>query len=267
MNDNISKTKRNDGFTLVELIVVIVILAILIGVTIGGIYRYVGQARINTDINNASTVDEVMSVAQTDEELYALSQELPSIKNYYIEWGSEDIPNSNLSFETSRLGSDSGLISVSHNNGYTVEDLGYGLYKINTPNLGSVLRGGFTLTDTSTASYERARERLNEIAMQIFTNGLPKSQSGATFLINCTIGGEVLNTRVILRDANDNVLYGSPDDESGSESSEERVNNTGFPDFFEQSTEWEWKLYGSEYLYDFAYDPDGPQGPGYYFIK
>ena len=42
--------KRNDkGFTLVELIVVIVILAILIGVTIGGVTGYVKQARKNTD--------------------------------------------------------------------------------------------------------------------------------------------------------------------------------------------------------------------------
>lgn len=30
--------KKNKGFTLVELIVVIVILAILVGVTVGGIY-------------------------------------------------------------------------------------------------------------------------------------------------------------------------------------------------------------------------------------
>ena len=45
--------KENKGFTLVELIVVIVILAILIGVTIGGIYQYVNKARINTDIHNA----------------------------------------------------------------------------------------------------------------------------------------------------------------------------------------------------------------------
>ena len=47
------RMKENKGFSLVELIVVIVILAILIGVTIGGIYAYVNKARINTDIHNA----------------------------------------------------------------------------------------------------------------------------------------------------------------------------------------------------------------------
>ena len=47
---------NNKGFTLVELIVVIVILAILIGVTIGGIYMYVGQSRVATDEGNASSI-------------------------------------------------------------------------------------------------------------------------------------------------------------------------------------------------------------------
>ena len=58
--------KKNNGFTLIELIVVIVIMAILIGVTIGGIYMYVGKAKLNTDINNAANVEEsVMACAMT----------------------------------------------------------------------------------------------------------------------------------------------------------------------------------------------------------
>ena len=43
MYQKIRKKNSNKGFTLVELIVVIVILAILIGVTIDGIYQYVNQ--------------------------------------------------------------------------------------------------------------------------------------------------------------------------------------------------------------------------------
>lgn len=58
--------KENKGFTLVELIVVIVILAILIGVTIGGVYGYVNKSRINTDINNASAITSTLSVLSTD---------------------------------------------------------------------------------------------------------------------------------------------------------------------------------------------------------
>ena len=58
--------KNNKGFSLVELIVVIVILAILIGVTIGGIYQYVNKSRINTDINNAASIQSVIATVATD---------------------------------------------------------------------------------------------------------------------------------------------------------------------------------------------------------
>lgn len=60
------KENKNKGFTLVELIVVIVILAILVGVTIGGIYGYVNKSRINTDINNASAIQSTCAVLGTD---------------------------------------------------------------------------------------------------------------------------------------------------------------------------------------------------------
>ena len=64
------KSKKDKGFTLVELIVVIVILAILIGVTIGGIYMYVGQSRENTDVNNASSITSVCGTANADQAVY-----------------------------------------------------------------------------------------------------------------------------------------------------------------------------------------------------
>ena len=61
--------KNNKGFSLVELIVVIVILAILIGVTIGGIYQYVNKSRLNTDVNNASSITSALSVLSTNKDL------------------------------------------------------------------------------------------------------------------------------------------------------------------------------------------------------
>lgn len=52
------QVEKNKGFTLAELIVVIVILAILVGVTIGGIYKWVGKARKNTDIQNCKQLQD-----------------------------------------------------------------------------------------------------------------------------------------------------------------------------------------------------------------
>lgn len=63
------KENKNKGFTLVELIVVIVILAILIGVTIGGVYTYVNKSRINTDINNASSIQSVCATLGTNKDV------------------------------------------------------------------------------------------------------------------------------------------------------------------------------------------------------
>ena len=63
------RKKDNDGFTLVELIVVIVILAILIGVTITGITSWINKARINTDINNASALNKSLGCLSTKPEV------------------------------------------------------------------------------------------------------------------------------------------------------------------------------------------------------
>ena len=66
--------KHNKGFTLVELIIVIVVLAILIGVTIGGIYMYVGKSRINTDINNTKAMYDALVTMQGDSDVVSWSR-------------------------------------------------------------------------------------------------------------------------------------------------------------------------------------------------
>lgn len=66
-----NQMSAHKGFTLVELIVVIVILAILVGVTIGGIYMYVGKSKVNTDKNNASSIVSVCGTANADETVYS----------------------------------------------------------------------------------------------------------------------------------------------------------------------------------------------------
>ena len=61
------KTRKNKAFTLVELIVVVVIIAILIGVTIKGIYGYVTSSKRNTDVANAAAMQDALSSLALDD--------------------------------------------------------------------------------------------------------------------------------------------------------------------------------------------------------
>ena len=65
-----NRAKSNKGFTLVELIVVIVILAILIGVSVSGYSKYIGQSKLNTDIQNAETIRAAVVNAQAETGVY-----------------------------------------------------------------------------------------------------------------------------------------------------------------------------------------------------
>ena len=64
--NNLNKVNNNKGFSLVELIFVIVILALLIGVTIGSIYRSDNQSRVTMDIDNASSIQSIIAPVDTD---------------------------------------------------------------------------------------------------------------------------------------------------------------------------------------------------------
>lgn len=61
MNNMLRKNiQKNKGFTLIELIVTIVILAVLIGVTIGGIFSYVQDARKNKGVYIANQLETAL---------------------------------------------------------------------------------------------------------------------------------------------------------------------------------------------------------------
>lgn len=88
MRDKVkSMRKEEEGFSLVELIVVIVILAILIGVTIGGVYKYVNQSRVNTDVNNAATIQSTVSTLAVDKDIYTWASKSTS-KDAVVTWTS-----------------------------------------------------------------------------------------------------------------------------------------------------------------------------------
>ena len=182
--------KRNNGFTLVELIVVIVILAILVGVTIGGIYMYVGKARVNTDINNAVTMEETMSLIQTDEDLYKASLGMDTNELYTISWsGGEDYTKA----------------------GNIVLQLDTSTGKIDDKD------GGLIAVDST--STER-KDIINAFANKVFTNGLPDSKIGGTFYLVVSVTDSSITSNVFLNDESGNQVYPeSSDDDNNSSSS------------------------------------------------
>lgn len=88
----VKRLKKNKGFTLVELVVVIVILAILVGVTISGIFIYVRQSRIATDLDTASAIQSACSVLEVDEDVIDTIQVRGTAK---ITW-SEHVENKDI---------------------------------------------------------------------------------------------------------------------------------------------------------------------------
>ena len=64
------KQKNNKGFSLVELIIVIAILAVLVGVLAPQLIKYVEKSREATDIQNADSIATAVKTYYSDKETY-----------------------------------------------------------------------------------------------------------------------------------------------------------------------------------------------------
>lgn len=73
MKKLLQKRKNNKGFSLVELIVVVAIMAVLIGVLVPTLVRNVEKSKKQKDISTVEEVRNQLTIALADEKYSALS--------------------------------------------------------------------------------------------------------------------------------------------------------------------------------------------------
>lgn len=91
--------KDNKGFSLVELIIVIAIMAVLVGLLAPQYLKYVNNSKVSTDISNGQEVATVFNVAFADSVVTTADSPISSIDTA---WGLSmtDFPDSKLTPDT-----------------------------------------------------------------------------------------------------------------------------------------------------------------------
>ena len=158
--------RNNKGFTLAEIVVTITILTIIIGVSIGGIYHYVGKSRINTDIANLSSMRETFAGIEEDEEFYDIIANA-GFRNtrWDLVWDGETTDEARQAVNIKFHLTQDEELSASLNKG--------GLKSVK-----------FMQTALDASTKNLIGTYINQYASHLFPDGLPKSQSGMTFMLS-----------------------------------------------------------------------------------
>ena len=122
------KKTNNKGFSLVELIIVIAIMAILAGAIAPALIRYIDKSRKSNDVSSAKTIKTAIETALGNEDVYAYltnnSGKLTVIKINPGETTDETTPISSKAIEISGCDKPTTGVSVSDVEGLAKSEIG-----------------------------------------------------------------------------------------------------------------------------------------------
>lgn len=79
--------KMNKGFSMVELIIVIAIMAILAGALAPALIKYINKSRLATDVSTAQTIASAISTALSNESAYDVAPTLTGVTASSLDTG------------------------------------------------------------------------------------------------------------------------------------------------------------------------------------